>query len=195
MSDVVGHKGAIQAGLILACWVWAVLVPLNASAFSLGSPVCDVAALPLVPMSPTLASPPPAGWRLETTRPIYMSGRPVQVRVVHPASTQMALGVLIWAKRDFSSGAGQFVVDGGLYQHVPLPAECGQWAATHTSPVPKSLGDLTFSWLPGDRGEVILRAFLIEACGVPAGCRGHQALTPIVALRPAIFFDSFQTED
>ncbi len=184
----VGHRAlASLAGLLVT-----VSAPL--SAFSLGAPICEVNTLPLEPMSPTLASPPPAGWRLETARPIYVTGRPVTVRVRHPQPQQTALGVLIWAKRDFSVGSGSFVVDGGLYQHVPLPAECGQWAATHTSPVPKSLDDLTFSWLPGHGGEVILRAFLIENCGTPGSCRGHQALTPVVVMRPALFFDGFETE-
>jgi len=169
-------------------------MPLAAAAFSLGSPVCEVASLPLVPMSPTVVSPPPFGWRLETVRPIYLPGRAVTVRVRHPAPAQRALGVLVWAKRDAANGAGVFLVDGGLYQHVPLPAECGQWAATHTTPVPKTLDDLVFAWLPGDEGEVILRAFLIEDCGIPAGCRAHQALTPVIALRQALFFDSFEDE-
>jgi hypothetical protein len=169
--------------------------PLSAGAFSLGAPICEVTSLPLVPMSATLASPPPAGWRLQVERPIYMADQVVRVRITHPVSTQSALGVLVWAKRGAASGAGAFAVDGGLYQHVPLPTDCGQWAVTHTSPVAKSQAELQFDWLPGEGGEVILRAFLIENCGVPGGCRGHQALTPIVVLRPAVFFDSFESGD
>jgi len=179
--------GVLVAVLFLAA-------PLSSHAFSLGSPVCEVTSLPLVPMSPTLASPPPAGWRLSTTRSIYVPGRPVTVRVTHPTIGQTALGILIWAKRGFTTGAGAFQVDGGLYQHVPLPADCGTWAATHTSPVVKTLDELIFSWLPGESGEVILRAFIIENCGVAGACRSYQALTPIHVLRPVLFFDSFETE-
>ena len=180
-----------------AKWVAAALlwmVPGMSQAFSLGSPVCEVTSLPLVPMSATLASPPPAGWRLATTRSIYVPGRPLTVRVTHPSTAQTALGILIWAKRGSSAGAGAFQVDGKLYQHVPLPADCGTWAATHISPEVKTLGQLTFSWLPDASGEVILRAFVIENCGVPGGCRSYQALTPIHVLRPVLFFDSFETE-
>ncbi len=186
---VVAYKraGVLAAVLLLAA-------PISSHAFSLGSPVCEVTSLPLMPMSPTLASPPPAGWRLATTRTIYVPGRPVTVRVTHPATDQTALGILIWAKRGFSTGAGAFLVDGGLYQHVPLPADCGTWAATHTSPVVKTLHELTFSWLPDESGEVILRAFIIENCGAPGGCRSYQALTPIHVLRLVLFFDSFETE-
>ncbi len=164
------------------------------AAFSLGSPVCEVTSLPLLPMSSTLASPPPAGWRLATTRSIYVPGRALTIRVTHPSPEQTALGILIWAKRSFTAGAGAFQVDGGLYQHVPLPADCGTWAATHTSPVAKTLEQLTFSWLPDESGEIILRAFVIENCGAPGGCRSYQALTPIHLLRQVLFFDSFETE-
>jgi len=179
----------LKRWLLIVC-----LVPGASYGFSLGSPVCEVTSLPLVPMSATLASPPPAGWRLETTRAVFVPGRAVSVQVSHPQPSTQALGVLIWAKRSVSEGAGSFSVDGDLYQFVPLPAECGQWALTHTSPVPKSLIDLRFTWVPGDDAEVLLRAFLIEACGIPGGCRGHQALTPIKLLRPVLYFDGFEAE-
>ncbi|MGQ0801060.1 MAG: reeler domain-containing protein [Pseudomarimonas sp.] len=182
----------LYAALLLA--VSLLSAPSTGHAFSLGSPVCDVSSLPLVPMSPTLASPPPAGWRLTTARSIYVPGRALTVRVTHPSAEQSALGILIWAKRGFTTGAGAFLVDGGLYQHVPLPADCGPWAATHTSPVVKTQDELTFTWLPDASGEVIVRAFVIENCGKPGGCRGHQALTPIVVLRSVLFFDSFEDE-
>ncbi len=168
--------------------------PAAAAAFSQGSPICEVAQLPLVEMSPTLASPPPAGWRLEIARPVFMTGRPVRVRVVNAEVGRRALGVLAWARDATLQGAGSWQFDPERFQTVPPPAGCGDWAITHRDAQSKPQDQLVFRWLPAAESEVILRAFLIEDCGMPGACRAHQALTPVVALRPALFFDSFEDD-
>jgi hypothetical protein len=50
---------------------------------------------------------------------------------------------------------------------------------------------LVFDWTPpASGGAVILRAFLIEDCGQPAGgCRSHQALSPVTVPVEALFVD------
>lgn len=172
----------------------ALLAPIAASAFSLGSPICEVNSLPLVEMSPTLADPPPTGWGIEV-RPWYVPGQGQQVRIRNSDPAREVRGVLLWAKSGPSAGAGSFTLDrAGLYQHIPAPAPCGQWALSHTSAKVKSQSDLVFDWTgPEQGGTVILRAFLIEDCGQPSGgCRSHQALTPVTVLVEALFVDGLE---
>ncbi len=168
------------------------LMPLQVAAFSQGAPICEVHNLPLVEMSPTLASPAPLGWSLKVSRGIYMADRPLQVRVVHPEAGRRARGVLLWAKAGQFSGAGQFLADTELFQYIPAPAECGLWAISHTSATPKPLDQLAFWWMAPEGGTVILRAFIIEDCDAPEGCRAHQALTQVQILEPRLFFDMFE---
>jgi hypothetical protein len=91
-----------------------------------------------------------------------------------------------------SGSAGRFALDrAGLYQHIPAPAQCGQWALSQTSTAVKSQPDLVFDWTPpASGGAVILRAFLIEDCGQRSdGCRSHRALPPVTVLVEALFVD------
>lgn len=170
------------------------LAPAVLEAFSLGSPICEVNSLPLVEMSPTLADPPPTGWTIDV-RPWYVPGQGQQLRIRNLDPGREVRGVLLWAKSGPSSGAGSFALDrAGRYQHIPAPAQCGEWALSHTSAAVKSQPDLVFDWTPpASGGTVILRAFLIEDCGQPSGgCRSHQALTPVTVLAEALFVDGFE---
>jgi len=163
-----------------------------AGAFSLGAPICEVHTLPLVEMSSTLASPPPTGWVLQT-RAWYQPGQPQTVRVRNSVDAlRRVRGVLIWAKAGQFTGAGSFAA-GPLYQYIPAPAVCGQWALSHNSATPKTQADLEFIWTAPESGTPILRAFLIEDCGLASGdCRSHQALTPVKALYEAVFVDGLE---
>lgn len=171
------------------------MLPLQAMGFSQGAPICEVNGLPLVEMSPTLASPAPQGWSLQVPRSIYMADRPLQVRLAHSQADKRARGVLLWAKSGQFSGAGQFLADTELFQYIPAPAECGLWAISHTSAAPKPLDQLAFWWMAPESGAVIMRAFIIEDCAAPQGCRAHQALTPLLVLEPRLFFDTFESLD
>lgn len=163
-----------------------------AGAFSLGAPICEVNTLPLVEMSSTLASPPPTGWVLQT-RAWYQPGQPQTLRVRNSVDAQRRVrGVLIWAKTGQFTGAGSFAV-GPLYQHIPAPAVCGEWALSHNSPTSKTQAELEFTWTAPESGTPILRAFLIEDCGLASGdCRSYQALTPVRALYEAVFVDGLE---
>lgn len=162
-------------------------------AFAAGAPICEVNTLPLMEMSPTLADPAPTGWSLRSTRPSYVNGHAVSIRVHHADAKKRVRGVLIWAKSGPFTGAGNFLLPASaLYQFIPAPADCSQWALSHTSPAAKSLPDLQFQWLPPAGGTVILRAFLIEDCGQPQGCRAYQALTPVLVLQEALFVDGLE---
>ena len=163
-----------------------------ASAFSLGAPICEVNTLPLVEMSSTLASPPPTGWVLQS-RAWYQPGQPQILRVRNSVDAQRRVrGVLIWAKASQFIGAGSFAV-GPLYQYIPAPAVCGQWALSHNSATPKTQDELEFTWTAPESGTPILRAFLIEDCGLASGdCRSYQALTPVKALYEAVFVDGLE---
>ena len=182
---------SLRAGLLVLSIA---LAPVVAEAFSLGSPICEVNTLPLVEMSPTLADPPPTGWSIEV-RPWYVPGQSQTLRIRNLDPLRQVRGVLIWAKSGPNSGAGSFALDGaGLYQHIPAPASCGQWALSHTSAAVKAQSDLVFDWTaPESGGTVILRAFLIEDCGQPSGgCRSHQALTELAVLAEALYVDGFE---
>lgn len=162
-------------------------------AFSLGAPICEVNALPLIEMSPTLASPAPSGWTLDL-RPFYYPGQAQTIRVRNSDPLKRVRGVLIWAKAGQFTGAGSFAVPaGGLYQTIPAPAVCGEWAISHNSPTPKTQAELQFEWTAPASGTPIVRAFIIEECGLPSGdCRPYQALTPVRALVEALFVDGME---
>lgn len=166
--------------------------PNSGGAFSLGAPICEVNTLPLVEMSSTLASPPPTGWVLQS-RPYYQPGQPQTLRISNRVDAlKRVRGVLIWAKAGQFTGAGSFAV-GPLYQHIPAPAVCGQWALSHNSATPKTQAELEFTWTAPESGTPILRAFLIEDCGLASGdCRSYQALTPVKALYEAVFVDGME---
>lgn len=169
------------------------LAPAVAEAFSLGSPICEVNGLPLVEMSPTLASPAPSGWSLRHP-PRFTPGRMLEISVVNSDPSRRARGVLIWSKAGPKLGSGSFAVPGnGRWQHVPAPAECGTWALTHTDAQPKAQSELRFLWA-GESLGVILRAFVIEDCQAPTGCRDQQALTAISFMAPVMFEDGFEPE-
>jgi hypothetical protein len=170
-----------------------------ASAFSSGSPVCEVNALPLVPMSPVLVQPPPSGWRLAVPEPRFHPGRLTEVRVVNEDPGKRARGVLVFAKSGPLTGAGRFILPSpsSLFGYIPFVpgSDCGEWAVSHVTAVPKTQAQLVFRWQP-DPGldlPVGVRAFVIEDCQPePGGCRGAQALTDFVELVPTVFFDDFE---
>lgn len=191
LPPLAGQAKALACSSALAAMLGG-LLPALALAFSQGAPICEVNVLPLVEMSPTLSSPAPQGWLLQVPREAYMADRPLQVRVHHPDPAKRARGVLLWAKSGQFSGAGQFLADTELFQFIPEPADCGLWAVSHRSASPKPLDELRFWWMGPDAGTVILRAFIIEDCEAPEGCRAHQALTPLLALEPRLFFDDFE---
>lgn len=168
------------------------LGPCESRANSQGSPICEVNSLPLVPMSPTIANPPPQGWTLEAPARFY-PGRPLQLRLHHPDPQRRVRGVLIWAKANASQGAGSFTVPGsGRWAYIPAPATCGTWALSHTDNQAKAQAELVFEWTGEATPSAILRAFLIEDCNNPTGCRDQQALTQIVFLEAGLFANGFE---
>ncbi|SDD43612.1 hypothetical protein [Aquimonas voraii] len=182
-----GHL-ALLTGLIALLGLGAC----ESRANSQGSPICEVNSLPLVPMSPTLASPPPQGWTLVAPARFY-PGLPLQLRLQHPDPLRRARGVLLWAKANASQGAGSFTVPGnGRWAYIPAPATCGTWALSHTDNQAKTQAELVFEWTGEASPSAILRAFLIEDCNNPAGCRDQQALTQIVFLEAGVFANGFE---
>lgn len=163
-----------------------------AQAFSQGSPICEVQQLPLVEMSPTLAQPPPSGWRLESDRSAYTPGNRVRVRIVN-TSPKAVRGVLLWARQSPQSGSGEFLIaPEAPWQFVPAPATCQAWALTHRNAQPKAQSELVFDWKAGDAPQTLIRAFLVEDCG-DTDCRAYQALTSIIVLERALQIDGFET--
>lgn len=178
----------------------ATVAPL-ASAFSSGSPVCEVNALPFAPMSPVLVQPPPSGWRLEVPEPRFHGGRLTEVRVANADPSKRARGVLLFAKSGPLTGAGRFFLPSPspLFGFIPFVpgSDCGEWAVSHVTAVPKTQAQLVFRWQPDEGLDLLvgMRAFVIEDCQTdPGGCRGAQALTEFVELVPTIFFDGFEAE-
>ena len=169
-------------------------IPNAALAFSAGAPICEVNTLPLLDMSPTLAVPAPTGWYLESDRLTYQADRPLALRIRNTDGEKQVRGVLLFAKSGPNIGAGHFTLPiSGAFQYIPAPAECGEWAISHSSPAVKSQGELQFDWSAPSSGTVIVRAFLIEDCMQPSGgCRDQQALTPVLVLQEALFVDGFE---
>jgi Reeler domain len=162
------------------------------SAFSGGSPICEVNTLPLVQMSPVLSEPPPTGWFLVPERASYVPGTALRVSIRNTDPGKLARGVLIWAKTGPTTGAGSFdLPSNGLFQYLPAFADCGQWALSHVSSIAKTQTQLQFTWQAPASGALIMRAFLIEDCTTAGGCRAHQALTDVVLLQEALFVDGF----
>jgi hypothetical protein len=134
-----------------ACVLGISLLPGLACANSQGSPICEVNALPLIEMSPTLANPAPQGWTL-TAPARFFPGRTVELRLAHPDPQRRARGVLIWAKAGQFEGAGSFALPAnGRWAYIPAPANCGTWAMSHTDNQPKSLNELVFQWTAAAR--------------------------------------------
>jgi Reeler domain len=169
------------------------LICRSAHAFSGGSPICEVNTLPLVQMSPELSDPPPTGWFLAPERASYVPGATLRVAIGNTDPSKKARGVLIWAKTGPTTGAGSFELpSNGLFQYLPAFADCGQWALSHASAVAKTQTELQFTWSAPPSGPLIMRAFLIEDCAAPGGCRAHQALTDVVLLQEALFVNGFE---
>ena len=188
------RRDSRRASRVASCTlaVAALLAPLATLAFSQGAPICEVNTLPLIEMSPTLANPAPEGWTLAVPERFAL-GRPVLIQLRNTDPTRRARGVLLWAKSGPATGAGSFALPGnGRWQHIPAPANCGLWAISHTDNQPKSQAELSFEWVSVDYSSAILRAFVIEDCSAPQGCRDQQALTPITLVQPALFFDGFE---
>lgn len=162
-------------------------------AFSTGAPVCEVNGLPVVQMSPSLASPPPTGWSLNFDTDYYLPGTPVIINVSNTDPLRRVRGVLIWAKLNAVAGGGRFELpDNNQFQYVPAAADCGEWAVTHVDADAKDQSTLVFAWYPPEQGSVILRAFVVEDC--EGDCRSYQALTPITSLSSELLLqDSFET--
>lgn len=183
-----------RASLLACCALTlaTLLTPLAALAFSQGAPICEVNTLPLIEMSPTLANPAPEGWTLVVPERFAL-GRPLLIQLRNADPTRRARGVLLWAKSGPATGAGSFALPGnGRWQHIPAPANCGLWAISHTDNQPKLQSELSFEWVSVEYSSAILRAFVIEDCSAPQGCRDQQALTPITLVQPALFFDGFE---
>lgn len=169
-----------------------------AQAFSYGSPICEVQSLPLVEMSPTLATPPPTGWSLRIEKKRYSPGLPMRVSVVNTDPTKRARGLLVWAKSGPETGIGVFTGDPDRFQTIPSAlADCGEWAISHVTSASKPQDILHVDWTApaGATANVLFRAFVIEACGAPNGCRAYQALTPIVVKQAGLFDDDFEPAD
>ncbi|MDW8479450.1 MAG: hypothetical protein RML12_05965 [Xanthomonadales bacterium] len=182
---------AALALLALLLGSWSPTLP----GFSAGSPICEVHSLPLVEMSPTLAHPPPEGWFLVAEAAVYHAGRPLRVRLRHPDPGRAVRGVLLWAKSAPTEGAGWFELPAdGRWQYMPGSSNCGQWAISHRDGLPKGQALLEWRWHPGESPAAVLRAFLIEDCGLPpGGCRDQQGLTELLVLERGIFIADFES--
>lgn len=177
----------------LGC-AWACCLCLSevALAFSQGSPVCEVLQLPLVEMSPTLSQPPPSGWLLQGDSTIYYPNELFRVRIRHGNPERAVRGVLIWARQGPTLGSGSFLLnEGAIWQYIPAPADCGQWAVSHRNAEAKTQAELVFDWRPPHAVNSILRAFLIEDCP-QADCRAWQALTNLLVLEGGVFRSGFE---
>ncbi len=170
------------------------LLLLSLPANRLGSPICEVNQLPLVPMSSTLSSPPPDGWRLHSNRAVTSSGAGLRFTVSHPNTNQKLRGILVWVKRgDGTGGVGSFTTS-ATFQHIPPPANCEQWALSHNNSDPKRWQDLSFEWTAPanlDETTLIARAFIIEDCNQPS-CRSFQALTNVLEINTAMFVNGYE---
>lgn len=187
-----------RLGLLAVLLLGVVCMP-AAQAFSSGSTVCEVDSLPFAPMAGVLRQPPPQGWRLRIDADAWHPGALRTLRLEHPDPARRARGVLLWTKASSHGspvGAGQFLDMGvsDLYQFTL--ASCGAWSVTQRNALPKAQANMLFAWQaptsPG-LGFLIARAFVIEDCSeFSGGCRDAQALTELVFLREALFFEGFE---
>ncbi len=162
--------------------------------FSQGAPICDVASLPLLPMSSTVASPPPTGWTLTPSSTAYYNNGMLSFQVRNTNATKRARGILIWSKNFALDSVGSFQIGpGSSFDYInPALANCGQASISHTTNTPKNQADLNFNWNPPTLAEpVIVRAFIIEDCPI-SNCRSYQALTPIVEIDQGFFRDGLE---
>jgi Reeler domain len=179
---------------IIAATVLNMTVACPSFASSTGAPVCEVATLPLLAMSNFVVNPPPTGWTLQVDRLIFVPGQPMQIRVRNNNPIKNVKGVLLWAKQNSTTGAGNFIPPvSGLFRFAgDSVGLCGEWAITHNTAASKTQADLVFDWMPPADGTTFMRAFVIEDCGLVGGCRAWQALTQILVLQPALFVDGFE---
>lgn len=174
-----------------------------ADAFSAGSTVCEVNALPFAPMASVLREPAPSGWALSSDADSWHPGAIRVLRLQHPDPQRRARGVLLWVKgAPFGNpaGAGRFLDlgVGDRYQFVNAtpPENCGEWALTHRDADGKAQSLLLFAWQAPEQpgwGSLIARAFVIEDCAdLPGVCRDAQALTAFLPLREVLFAAGFE---
>ncbi|MCK7594034.1 hypothetical protein [Pseudomarimonas salicorniae] len=174
----------------------------GSAAFSSGSTVCEVDALPFVPMSGVLRQPPPSGWRLVSDGDAWYPGAIRRLRLLNDDPARRARGVLVWVKGSrFGSpvGAGRFL-DLGVSDRFRFSGsssgQCGEWSLTHIDAVPKPQSELVFAWqapIADPPFGLVLRAFVIEDCdALPGVCRDAQALTAFLPLREALFAEGFE---
>lgn len=199
-AGVMPARSAVLSSRLVAALLLATSAA--ASAFSSGSIVCEVNALPFVPMASVVAPVPPPQWRLEAERDYWYPGQVQRFRIVHTDPARRARGVLLWVKgNSFGTpvGAGSFAdtVPSSLWQFVAAvpPEDCGQWAVTHETAAAKEQSLLVYTWrAPAEAlGNLVARAFIIDDCAPAAGgCRGAQALTAFVPLRETLYADGFE---
>jgi hypothetical protein len=187
-------RSLILLGLLSA------MSPLHA--FSSGSTVCEVNALPFAPMASVLRQPAPSGWSLTVDSDAWYPGAIRRFRVQHTDPARRARGVLVWVKgNSFGTpvGTGRFL-DLGVIDRFrfagAFEGECGEWAVTHRDAQPKPQSELLFAWqapLVAPPANLVARAFVIEDCDPqPGGCRDAQALSGFLALREVLFAEGFE---
>ena len=189
------------ACLLLCSLAWLLAAP-DAAAFSSGSTVCEVNALPFTPMSSVLRQPPPEGWRIRIDSDAWYPGAVRRIRLEHPDPSRQVRGVLLWIKgSSFGTpvGAGRFLdlgVDDRYRFSGAFDGECGEWSLTHRDAAPRPQSGLLFAWQApsGVTPEgLIARAFVIEDCDPQPGvCRDAQALTAFLPLREVVFAEGFE---
>lgn len=194
-SRVRAAARSLLALVVFAC--------LPAHAFTSGSTVCEVNALPFAPMASVLRQPPPSGWTLHADADSWYPGAIRLFRLAHPDPQRRARGILVWVKGSpfgNPAGAGRFLNlgVGDRYQFVNAtpPENCAEWALTHRDARAKEQSLLLFAWQAPDMagwGNLGARAFVIEDCDVvPGTCRDAQALTTFLPLREVLFAAGFE---
>lgn len=187
--------------LSLSCLL-CLCVALDAAAFSSGSTVCEVNALPFTPMASVLRQPPPAGWQVRIDNDAWYPDAIRRIRIEHPDPSRQVRGVLLWVKgNSFGTpvGAGRFLglgVDDRYRFSGAFDGECAEWSLTHRDATPRTQSALLFAWqAPGGVTPqgLVVRAFVIEDCDLQPGvCRDAQALTAFLPLREVVFAEGFE---
>ena len=170
-----------------------------AQAFSSGSPVCEVNALPLTQMASVLREPAPSGWRVRIDSDAWYPGAIRRLRIEHPDASKRVRGVLLWVKgSNFGSpvGAGRFLDLGVIDRYQFVGGQCGEWSITHRDATPRGQSELLFAWQAPSApapSDLVVRAFLIEDCDpLPGVCLDAQALTEFLPLREVLFAEGFE---